>query len=53
MTGNPVGPDRIRDMFDTIKESDLVLLLISDGAQSELFSKVFELMKPGATRRLH
>ena len=37
------------DMFDTIKESDLVLLLISDGAQSELFSKVFELLKPGAT----
>jgi ketol-acid reductoisomerase len=36
-------------MFDTIKESDLVLLLISDGAQSELFSKVFELLKPGAT----
>src|SRR5262245_49908567 len=37
------------DMFETIKESELVLLLISDGAQSELFSKVFELMKPGAT----
>ena len=37
------------DMFETIKESDLVLLLISDGAQSELFSKVFELLKPGAT----
>lgn len=37
------------DMFDVIKESDLVLLLISDAAQSELFSKVFELMRPGAT----
>jgi ketol-acid reductoisomerase len=37
------------DMFETIKESDVVLLLISDGAQSELFGKVFELMKPRAT----
>src|SRR4051812_40216658 len=37
------------EQFDVVKESDLVLLLISDAAQSELFSKVFELMKPGAT----
>jgi ketol-acid reductoisomerase len=37
------------EMFDVIKESDLVLLLISDAAQSELFGKVFELMRPGTT----
>jgi ketol-acid reductoisomerase len=37
------------DMFDVIKESDVVLLLISDAAQSELFGKVFELLRPGAT----
>ena len=31
------------------KESDLVLLLISDAAQAELFGKVFEAIRPGAT----
>jgi len=37
------------EMFDVIKESDVVLLLISDAAQSELFGKVFEHLRPGAT----
>jgi ketol-acid reductoisomerase len=37
------------DMFDVIKESELVLLLISDAAQSESFGKVFELLRPGTT----
>ncbi|HEX6272266.1 MAG TPA: hypothetical protein VFZ53_04480, partial [Polyangiaceae bacterium] len=37
------------EMFETVKESDLVLLLISDAAQAELFGRVFEVMKPGAT----
>lgn len=37
------------EMFDVIKESDLVLLLISDAAQAELFGKVFEAIRPGAT----
>jgi len=37
------------DMFEVIKTSDMVLLLISDAAQSELFGKVFELMRPGST----
>ncbi len=37
------------DQFDVVRESDLVLLLISDAAQAELFSKVFELVRPGAT----
>lgn len=37
------------EMFDVVRGSDLVLLLISDAAQSKLYSKVFEAMKPGAT----
>jgi ketol-acid reductoisomerase len=37
------------EMFQVAKESDLVLLLISDAAQSELFGKVFEAMRPGTT----
>jgi ketol-acid reductoisomerase len=37
------------EMFDVIKESDLVLLLISDAAQAELFRRVFETIRPGAT----
>jgi ketol-acid reductoisomerase len=36
-------------MFDVIRESDMVLLLISDAAQSELYSEVFEAIRPGAT----
>jgi len=37
------------EMFEVIKESDMVLLLISDAAQAQLFSKVFEAIRPGAT----
>src|SRR5688572_9699211 len=37
------------EMFDVVRGSDLVLLLISDAAQSKLYSRVFEAMKPGAT----
>ncbi len=37
------------EMFDVIKESDLVLLLISDAAQSKLYAKIFEALRPGAT----
>ena len=37
------------EMFEVVKESDLVLLLISDAAQAELFGKVFEAIRPGAT----
>mmetsp|Transcript_22149 Transcript_22149/g.52072 ORF Transcript_22149/g.52072 Transcript_22149/m.52072 type:complete len:539 (+) Transcript_22149:165-1781(+) len=37
------------EMFDVIKGSDLVILLISDAAQAKLYKKVFEAMKPGAT----
>jgi ketol-acid reductoisomerase len=37
------------EMFSVVRESDLVLLLISDAAQSKLYSKVFEALKRGAT----
>jgi ketol-acid reductoisomerase len=37
------------EMFAVIKESDMVLLLISDAAQAELFGRVFETIRPGAT----
>src|SRR6478736_3463970 len=37
------------EMFAVIKESDIALLLISDAAQGELYGKVFESLRPGAT----
>jgi ketol-acid reductoisomerase len=36
-------------MFEVVAESDLVLLLISDAAQTELFPQIFERLKPGST----
>mmetsp|Transcript_19974 Transcript_19974/g.29617 ORF Transcript_19974/g.29617 Transcript_19974/m.29617 type:complete len:536 (+) Transcript_19974:47-1654(+) len=37
------------EMFDVIKQSDLVMLLISDAAQAKLYKEIFAAMKPGAT----
>jgi ketol-acid reductoisomerase len=37
------------EMFQVVSESDLVLLLISDAAQAELFQEVLKSIKPGAT----
>lgn len=37
------------EMYDVIKQSDLVILLISDAAQVELYKDVFKALKPGAT----
>jgi ketol-acid reductoisomerase len=37
------------EMFAVVKESDIVLLLIADSAQAELFGQVFENLRPGAT----
>src|SRR3982750_2170008 len=37
------------EMFAVIKESDISLLLISDAAQAELCTKVFESLRPGST----
>src|SRR5919204_656956 len=37
------------EMFAVIRESDMVLLLIADAAQAQLFPQVFEAIRPGAT----
>ena len=37
------------EMFDVIRESQLVLLLISDAAQVELHEQVFAALQPGST----
>lgn len=37
------------EMYDVIRESDMVLLLISDAAQAENYKKIFEAIRPGAT----
>eukprot|EP01134_Creolimax_fragrantissima_P002819 CFRG2819T1 len=37
------------EMYDVIRESDLVCLLISDAAMTKEYPKVFEALKPGAT----
>jgi len=37
------------EMYTVIRESDMVILLISDAAQAENYEKVFENMKAGAT----
>lgn len=37
------------EMFEVIKKSDLVMLLISDAAQAKLYKEVIAAMKPGAT----
>lgn len=37
------------EMFDVIKESDLVVLLISDAACTQEYPKIFPALKPGAT----
>jgi ketol-acid reductoisomerase len=37
------------EMFAVIKQSDLVILLISDAAQAKLYKEIFAAMKPGAT----
>ena len=43
------GVGTLGEMFDVIAESDLVMLLISDSAQAEMFEQVFAKMRPGAT----
>ena len=37
------------DMMQVVAESDIVLLLISDAAQTDLYPDIFNVMKPGAT----
>ncbi len=37
------------EMFEVIGRSDLVLLLISDASQAELYPRIFRALRPGAT----
>ena len=37
------------DMIEVVAESDMVLLLISDAAQTQLYPEIFQNMKPGST----
>ena len=37
------------EMMDVARESDLVLLLISDAAQAQLYPEIFSALKPGST----
>lgn len=37
------------EVFDVIKSSDFVILLISDAAQSKLYPRILAALKPGAT----
>jgi ketol-acid reductoisomerase len=37
------------EMYDVIRTSDMVLLLISDAAQAEQYQEIFAALKPGAT----
>jgi len=37
------------EMFEVIRESDLVLLLIADAAQAEQYQEIFAALHPGAT----
>lgn len=37
------------EMFETVRESDLVIILISDAAQSKIYKEIFANLKPGAT----
>lgn len=43
------GNGTLGEMFEVVRESDLVLLLISDAAQAELYEQVFDNLKDGAT----
>jgi len=37
------------EMFEVISSSDLVIILISDAAQTQLYKDIFSALKPGAT----
>lgn len=37
------------EMYEVIRNSDLVILLISDAAQAQLYKSIFAALKPGAT----
>jgi len=39
----------VKDMWEVVASSDMVIVLISDAAQSKLYEKIFSTMKKGAT----
>jgi ketol-acid reductoisomerase len=41
--------DTLGEMYQVVRESDMVILLISDAAQAENFQQVFDNLKDGAT----
>ncbi len=47
--GFTVAGNTLGEMYRVIGESDMVLLLISDAAQAENYTKIFAAMKQGAT----
>ncbi len=47
--GFTVKNKTLGEMFAVIKESDIVLLLISDAAQAELYKEIFKNMRPKTT----
>lgn len=47
--GFSVADGTLGEMFEVIRESDMVILLISDAAQTELYKEVMKNMKRGAT----
>jgi ketol-acid reductoisomerase len=49
MAGFRESDGTLGEMFEVIRESDLVLLLISDAAQAALFERIFEALRTGAT----
>ena len=47
--GFSLADGTLGEMFSVIGSSDLVILLISDAAQAELYKQIFATLKPGAT----
>jgi len=43
------GNGTLGEMYDVIRESDMVLLLIADAAQAEQYEQIFAALRPGAT----
>ena len=47
--GFTAASDTLGEMFDVIRESDLVLVLIADAATAQLYKEIFAAIRPGAT----
>lgn len=47
--GFSVEDGTLGEMYEVIKQSDFVILLISDAAQAKLYKDIFAALKPGAT----